>query len=330
MGIDLKEVDKFRNKVQKFDERSEQGYKSDIEFYKPEEGQNRIRMLPPAGSESLPWKAMGYHYIADNLYFKCPNILHNGEDECPWCQLVDRLFKSNKYEDRRVAGQIQVQVSGVFRVVVRSEKNPVPKVWMSSPKIFKKILSWFDPTVHGDITNSETGKDCLLTVHYAKKKDEVNQYDIEALDRTPLFEDANMVESIMKELPDVERLFSKLDADKLWGEFEKLTQPHGVIEEKIAKTKEYLEKKKEEREQEKKVEETDKPKEVSTGKPECFGVEFNAKSDKCKGCDNRKECLQELQCVEEPKKEPIQDENSKKESSLSKILKDVKDRKRKE
>ena len=83
MGINL---DKMREKLAAL--RGE-GKGGDSVFWRPEDGEQDIRIVPTADGD--PFKEMWFHYNVEKGGFLCPK--RNFGDDCPVCDFASQLWR---------------------------------------------------------------------------------------------------------------------------------------------------------------------------------------------------------------------------------------------
>ena len=84
MGLDMK---KMRAKKQALENRGDGGKSSS--FWKPQEGEQTIRIVPTADGD--PFKDYWFHYnVGKNSGFLCPK--KNYGEDCPVCDFASKLW----------------------------------------------------------------------------------------------------------------------------------------------------------------------------------------------------------------------------------------------
>ena len=83
MGINL---DKMREKLSSL---RGDGNSSNDTFWRPEDGDQTIRIVPTADGD--PFKEMWFHYNVEKGGFLCPK--RNYSDECPVCEFASQLWR---------------------------------------------------------------------------------------------------------------------------------------------------------------------------------------------------------------------------------------------
>ena len=158
MAINL---DKMREKL---DALSTKGGDKKNFFWKPQDGEQTLRIAPDPDGD--PFKEFWFHYgVADEPGFLCPKKNHG--DDCPVCDFVSKLYATKDEEDRKMANQLRAKQRFFSPVVVRSEEEEGVRLWGYSKTVYENLLNLVLNPDYGDITDPENGTD--LVINYGKK-----------------------------------------------------------------------------------------------------------------------------------------------------------------
>jgi hypothetical protein len=103
-----------------------------IEFFKPSEGDNTIRILPAKGADDLPFRTIKLHYIsvkkkdgtlAHGIPVRCLHDL--GKDECPLCDAAKELYSGNE-KDKEKAKQMTAKEVNIYNVIDYKTRKVMP------------------------------------------------------------------------------------------------------------------------------------------------------------------------------------------------------------
>ena len=157
MGINL---DKMREKLSSL--RGE-GNSSNDTFWRPEDGEQTIRIVPTADGD--PFKEMWFHYNVEKGGFLCPK--RNYGDGCPVCEFASQLWREGSASDDAEAKKM---AKGLFDrqrffspVLVRGEEDQGVRVWGYGKTAYESLLGLVLNPEYGDITDPESGTDLTLT-----------------------------------------------------------------------------------------------------------------------------------------------------------------------
>ena len=120
MGIDLK---KMRAKLASL---SNKGGNGKSAFWRPQDGEQSIRIVPTADGD--PFKEYFFHYnLGKNPGFLCPK--RNFGDDCPVCNFVRTLYNEGDEESVKMAKKLNSRQRFFSPVLVRGEEAEGVRVW---------------------------------------------------------------------------------------------------------------------------------------------------------------------------------------------------------
>jgi hypothetical protein len=132
------------------------------DFFKPKEGENRVRILPPWNKNGLWFQEATLHYGLNNEKGQergFPCLKQFGKD-CPICEKIEEL-KEGGSEDKKMAERIGTRTK--FYANVLDRKTNAVLIWGFSRKTLGILLGYdSDKEDYGDITNPETGFDIVI------------------------------------------------------------------------------------------------------------------------------------------------------------------------
>ena len=157
MGINL---DKMREKLAAL--RGE-GKGGDSVFWRPEDGEQDIRIVPTADGDHF--KEMWFHYNVEKGGFLCPK--RNFGDDCPVCDFASQLWRegvdNNDEHSKKTAKSLFVRQRFFSPVMVRGAENLGVRIWGYGKTAYENLLSLVLNPEYGDITDTEAGTDLTLT-----------------------------------------------------------------------------------------------------------------------------------------------------------------------
>lgn len=131
-------------------------------FFKPREGKNTIRILPPWSKEGIWYKEATTHYGLvneagqDRAY---PCLRMYGE-ACPICEKMNELIKTGGKEDKKLADRIRPRTKYYANILDR--KSGKVMIWGFTPKTLGILLSYCADPDYGDISHPEEGFDVVV------------------------------------------------------------------------------------------------------------------------------------------------------------------------
>ena len=158
MGINL---DKMREKLSSL---RGGGSSSNETFWRPEDGDQDIRIVPTADGD--PFKEKWFHYNLEKAGFLCPK--RNYGDDCPICEFASQLWREgvdkNDESSKKVAKSLFVRQRFFSPVMVRGQQEAKSvRIWGYGKMAYENLLTLVLNPEYGDITDAETGTDLTLT-----------------------------------------------------------------------------------------------------------------------------------------------------------------------
>ena len=159
MGKEVKvDMERVRSELQKAQSKAD---KRGVKWWKPKEGENIIRILPPWSSDGIFAKEAGYHYgVSQDSTYACPKVSKG--QPCPICETVQDLFRSKRSEDMTLAKRIGVKTRFFYNILDRVAKDKVVYVFGSGSMVYEKLLGIFADKDYGDITDVANGYDVKI------------------------------------------------------------------------------------------------------------------------------------------------------------------------
>ena len=157
MGYGKTNIDKARNEADRI-RRSEHG------IWKPKDGENSIRVMPPWSDDVDTFFVQGgahFNVGPQGKVFSCPRQADSSA-ECWLCDLVERLDAGDE-ADRQEAADLRVRKSWMVNVVDLKDPGAGVRVWKAGVKAFKQLLEYIEDPDYGDITDPDAGYNIKVT-----------------------------------------------------------------------------------------------------------------------------------------------------------------------
>ena len=179
---------------------------SGVRWWRPEWGDNVIRILPEIEQDDVFYFETATHYI-DNERYYCLSFKTDEETgkkmKCPICEARRRLFRSGDEDLAAIAKEFKPKLQYLMNIVEvkkQSDETPQVKVWGAGVKIWKKIVKdMLDDDLL--ITDVEEGYDFKVIKDEGAKteKGTFPNYDASKIARraSPLSEDEEEIEAIL-------------------------------------------------------------------------------------------------------------------------------------
>lgn len=192
-------------------EDKEENVKNSI-FFKPEEGEQDIRIVPSPDGD--PLKEVFFHYDVPGQEngILCPK--RNDGEKCPICEFASKLWKEGVQEDdeesKNMAKKLFVRSRYFSPIVIRGRENEGAKLYGYGKKAYEMLLGYILDPDYGDITDPESGTDISLTYRKPTKKGAYPQTNLKMRrDTSHLVSDKKLLHNILSNVPTVEEAFSE-------------------------------------------------------------------------------------------------------------------------
>ena len=207
MGIDLTKMKAKREALEKRGE-------SKTVFWRPEEGEQTIRILPP--SDGDPFKEYWFHYnLGKNPGFLSPK--KNFGESDPLDDFIRQLYKDGSEESVKMAKNLSARQRFFSAVIVRGEEDKGPRLWGFGKMAYKELLNLVLNPDYGDITDVAEGTD--LVINYGKPAGAQFPQTAITPRRRPsaLSGDEGEVRSWLDSIPDFDEVFDRKSPDQVQG-----------------------------------------------------------------------------------------------------------------
>ena len=154
MGINL---DKMRAKL---DALHNKGGKKESPFWRPEDGEQTIRIVPTPDGD--PFKEFWFHYnLGKNPGFLSPKRNFSIDD--PLNDFVRQLFQAGDEASIKQAKDLMAKQRFFAPVLVRGEEEKGVRIWGFGKRAYEQLLQLVLNPEYGDITDVESGTDLVIT-----------------------------------------------------------------------------------------------------------------------------------------------------------------------
>tara|TARA_R110000824_G_scaffold263_2_gene1374 strand:- start:660 stop:1403 length:744 start_codon:yes stop_codon:yes gene_type:complete len=199
MAIDIKKM------RQKLSDLHNKGGNGNTRFWKPQDGENVIRILPTADGD--PFKHFHFHYNLGDAKggVLCPK--KNFGNDCPVCDFVSKLYNNGDEESRNMARKMVAKSRFFSPVLARGEEVEGVKVWGYSKTVYENLLQLVLNPDYGDITDPQNGTDLVLV--YGKAPGAMfPSTNITARRKTsPATSDTDLLKEVLDTNVDFDKLF---------------------------------------------------------------------------------------------------------------------------
>ena len=187
-------------------------------FFKPEEGDTTIRIVPSPDGD--PLKEMFFHYNVGNHKggILCPK--RNFGERCPICDFASNLWRegvdTNDEESKKLAKGLFVRNRYFSPIVVRGKEDEGVKVYAYGKTAYEMLLGYILDPDYGDITDEASGTDIKLTYTKPTKPGAYPKTELKMSRHTsPLHDDTNRIPGILSTMPDFTKLYERLSPEQI-------------------------------------------------------------------------------------------------------------------
>ena len=230
MAIDL---DKMRKKLDTLENR---GDSSRSMFWKPEDGEQTVRIVPTPDGD--PFKEYWFHYnLGKNPGFLSPKK-NFGEDD-PLDDFVRQLYKEGSDESIKMAKNLSARQRFFAPVIVRGEEEKGVRLWGFGKMAYKELLNLVLNPEYGDITDVTEGTD--LVIQYGKPAGaQFPQTSITPRRRSSsLSDDKNTVAAWLDSIPNFEDVFERKTPQEVQGMLDEFLLSESDAEQTSVETTKY-------------------------------------------------------------------------------------------
>jgi len=167
--------------------------------WKPEPGDQYIRIVPYKANPSYPFIELYFHYG-----FMGKNILSPasfGEAD-PLVEYANKLRESGDKKDYENARKLTPKMRVYAPILVRGEEKEGVKFWGFNKTIYEEFLGILNDPVWGDITDPAEGRDIKVTFMPAKNKDSFPKTNVLVQpSTTPISTDKSIISEVKNQAP---------------------------------------------------------------------------------------------------------------------------------
>lgn len=176
------------------------------ERWKPAQGQNVIRFLPPMIGKSSPFAVTYQHWITtpdgQRRPMNCARMM--SKQRCAACEKMEALQKSGNSADFTAAQLWKAKLSVVANIVDRNDEAKGVQLYSFGKTVLDQLVTIRkDPRGGGDFTDVEDGFDILLTRRGEGQKTEYTV--LASRESTPLADDPGQANEWLDNQYDVDR-----------------------------------------------------------------------------------------------------------------------------
>ena len=184
-------------------------------FWKPEPGQQVVRIVPYKHNKDNPFIELYFHYnLGNNKTYLSPATFGRPD---PVEEFSNKL-KSTGNKDEWVQGKrLEPKMRTFVPVVVRGRENEGVKFWGFGKTVYQELLSVIADPDYGDITDAMNGRD--IGIERQTPAEAGNQYGKTTVrvkpNQTKLVENSEVLENLLNNQSDITELYTEPSYDDL-------------------------------------------------------------------------------------------------------------------
>jgi hypothetical protein len=180
-------------------------------LWKPEPGEQTIRIVPNKSNPDYPFHELYFHYGLGGKNYLSPTS--NGNPD-PLVEFAEKLKGTGSKDDYQLSRQITPKMRVYVPVIVRGQESEGVKLWGFGKQVYTELLGFISDPDYGDITDPSAGRD--IKVEFTPG--EPGQFPKTVIrvkpNQTPVTEDKAVLESISNQ-PLIGDIFKEPDYDTL-------------------------------------------------------------------------------------------------------------------
>ena len=211
-------------------------------WFKPDEGDTDIRIVPT--SDGDPLKEVFFHYNIEGHRsgIMCPK--KNFGESCPICDFASQLWRdgtnNNDEETKKLAKSLFVRTRYFSPVVVRGLESEGVKVYGYGKTAYELLLGYILDPEYGDITDLNEGTDITLTYTKPNKPGAFPQTNLKMRRNTStLLNDRDAIPGLLQNAPDIMSLFTRHTPAEVNAILDQMLSGDGSAESRSRETTQY-------------------------------------------------------------------------------------------
>jgi hypothetical protein len=181
-------------------------------LWKPEPGNQVIRIVPNKSNADYPFHELYFHYGLGGKNYLSPTS--NGNPD-PLVEFADKLKGTGSKDDWQLSRQITPKMRVYVPVLVRGQESEGVKLWGFGKQVYTELLGFISDPDYGDITDPAAGRD--ISVEFTPAEGAGN-YPKTAIrvkpNQTPVSEDKTVIDAIANQ-PVIADIFKEPEYDTL-------------------------------------------------------------------------------------------------------------------
>jgi len=200
MALDF---DAIRRKVAQL---SGNGPRKSSVFWRPDEGEYTVRLVPWKDSDGQPFKERWFYYnIGENRGILAPKQFGKPD---PIQELINKLRDDGTPESAELCKRLYPKMRAYAPVVVRGEEDKGTQLWSFGKRVYQDLLSIMLDPDYGDITDPFEGRDVKVTISKQAGQNWATTTVMPRGKQTSLTDNDEQAKTLLDNLPNLEELYT--------------------------------------------------------------------------------------------------------------------------
>jgi hypothetical protein len=197
-------LDAVRKKLQNLQTKTQ---KQD-NLWKPETGNQTIRIVPNKTNPEFPFHELNFHYGLGGKNYISPSSYGRPD---PLVEFAEKLKSTGSKEDWLLSRQITPKLRIYVPIIVRGKESEGVKFWGFGKTVYTELLGFLTDPDYGDITDPRAGRDISIEFTPAEGAGSYPKTSIRVKpNQTPVTNDPAVLELIQNQ-PLIDDIFKEPD-----------------------------------------------------------------------------------------------------------------------
>ena len=185
-------------------------------LWKPQPGNQQIRIVPYAFNKDNPFIELFFHYNLNNRSYLSP--ISFGRPD-PIEEFAQKLKASGNKEDYQLSKKLEAKMRTFAPVIVRGEESQGVKLWGFGKTVYQELLSIIADPDYGDISDPINGRD--VSVEFISAEESGASFPKTNIrvkpNQTPISDEPSVLELVKSGQKDITDIYQEQSYEELTG-----------------------------------------------------------------------------------------------------------------
>ena len=185
-------------------------------LWKPQPGNQQIRIVPYAFNKENPFIELFFHYNLNNRSYLSP--ISFGRPD-PIEEFAQKLKASGNKEDYQLSKKLEAKMRTFAPVIVRGEESQGVKLWGFGKTVYQELLSIIADPDYGDISDPINGRD--VSVEFISAEESGASFPKTNIrvkpNQTPISDEPSVLELVKTSQKDITDIYQEQSYEELTG-----------------------------------------------------------------------------------------------------------------